>query len=227
MFTTLITAGGGGAIVAFALFRWLGTTWLETKFSERLEAFRHEKAKELERLRADIDGSLQVRLRFQERQFESTVVVWDALKSTQVKMVSCLSPLQQYSNISQMDDDARAEYLSSFDLQKWQEREILGASDAQEIFMKMVDRKRFGEAAKAFSEFDQIVRSKELFFNLEVYAILRSITDEMHNALITKEMALDDPDRRLSREAWDIYEKKCNPKIGEFSAIGRTLLSEP
>ena len=43
-----VTYGGGGAVVAFLLFRFLGSKWIESKFAESLEAYKHAQAKELE-----------------------------------------------------------------------------------------------------------------------------------------------------------------------------------
>jgi hypothetical protein len=49
---------GSGLIVAFTywVFRLLASKWLETKFQERLEAFKHVQAKEIEELRFRINS---------------------------------------------------------------------------------------------------------------------------------------------------------------------------
>ena len=51
----MFVAGGGGAAVAFFLFRFLGQSWMETKFQKNLESFRNEKAKDYERFRSELD----------------------------------------------------------------------------------------------------------------------------------------------------------------------------
>lgn len=211
---TILTAGGGGAVVAFAVFKALAAGWLEAQFSKQLEAFRHDKAKELEHLRAEIDGALRARIRLQERQFEAMLSVWEALKSAQEKLLISISPLQQYSDLSRMDQAAREEYLQSFDLQVWQMREILASSDVQKSFSRMVDRKRFAEAATAFSELDRETRSKELFFETDTFELVRSVCDKIHGSLISREMAIDEPaERSFRREAWNECDKECVPLI--------------
>jgi hypothetical protein len=57
----IITAAGGGAVAAFALFRYLGSKWIENKFSQRMEQLRHTQALELQRLRVEIDSLLRKR----------------------------------------------------------------------------------------------------------------------------------------------------------------------
>ena len=224
--TAILGAGGGGAVISFFAFRRFGEAWLDARFAEKIEAFRHEKAKELEKLRADIDGSLRSRLRLQERQFESMVNIWGVLKNAQEKLGVLLSPLQSYSDIRRMDAEARQEYMQSFDLQEWQRKEILASGDVQKSFSSMIDRKRFNEAAIAFNVYDKATRANEIFFSEEIFTKLRSIADCMHSALVDKELSLDDADRALSQSAWKTFEKDCIPKVGEFASFARKLLSE-
>jgi hypothetical protein len=44
----LIMAGGGGAAIAFALFKVFGEKWLNAKFEERLAEYKHAQQKEIE-----------------------------------------------------------------------------------------------------------------------------------------------------------------------------------
>ena len=223
---TLLTAGGGGAVVAFGVFKSLGNGWLEAQFSKKLEAFRHEKAKELEHLRAEVDGALSARIRLQEKQFDAILDIWDSLKNAQNKLLVSISPLQQYSDLGRMDDDAKEEYLSSFDLQVWQKKEILSSGDVQRSFSQMVDRKRFSEAATAFSVFDKASRSNELFFEPKTHELVRSICDKIHGSLVSREIAIDDADRTMGRQAWDEYNKECVPLIKKLVSEFRRLLTK-
>lgn len=221
----VLSAGGGGALVAFSLFKRFGDAWLQTKFNEKLEAYRHDRAKELERLRAEIDGALRARVRVQEKQFEACLEIWNALKEAQSKLLVSISPLQQYTDIRRLGEEARIEYLSTFELQKWQVSEILAATDIQVHFIETVNRMRFNSAAKAFSEFDRITRSYELFLEPKTFILIRSVADAMHSSLISKEIAIDDKDHKLGAEAWTEYEKKCVPLVKKLVPKLQELLN--
>jgi hypothetical protein len=52
---TLLTVAGGGAAVAYGLFKFFGEKWLNAKFEEHLATFKHEQQKEIERLRLRIN----------------------------------------------------------------------------------------------------------------------------------------------------------------------------
>ncbi|MBL3575584.1 hypothetical protein JMK10_00325 [Rhodovulum sulfidophilum] len=223
-FLTVISAGGGGAFIAFALFKRFGDAWLQAKFNEKLEAYRHDRAKELERLRAEIDGTLRARIRFQDKQFEACLDIWNALKDAQSKLLSSISPLQQYSDIRRMSEEARTEYLSSLDLQKWQVSEILEDADVQRRFNQTMNLIRFNSATKAFSDFDRVTRSYELFLEPKAFSLIRSIADTMHSSLVSKEISIDSEDPTLGRDAWKEYNEKCIPLIKELVAKFQEML---
>ena len=62
----MLAYGGGSAAVAYLLFQWLGKTWIENKFAQRLDQLRHQQALELQRLRVEIDAMLSGALKLQE-----------------------------------------------------------------------------------------------------------------------------------------------------------------
>jgi hypothetical protein len=51
----IIAYGGVAAGVAFALFRFLGQKWIDGKFAEKLEAYKHAQNKEIEDIRFKIN----------------------------------------------------------------------------------------------------------------------------------------------------------------------------
>ena len=221
---SVLYAGGGGAAIALAIFRGLGKGWLSTQFERQLESFRHDKAKELEKLRAEIDGELNARIRLQEKQFEAIVGVWEALKSAQEKLLVSISLFQQYSDIRGMDDEDRDEYLGAFGLKNWQLKEILSAVDVQKAFQQTVDRKRFSEAATAFNEFDRKTRASELFFETETFAQIRLVCDKFNSSLVSRELGLEPGEHKMRREAWDEYDKFAVPEITKLVAELRKQL---
>lgn len=52
----IIAVGGTTAAIAYAFFVFLGKKWLENRFSERLEAYKHKQNKELEEVRYRINA---------------------------------------------------------------------------------------------------------------------------------------------------------------------------
>lgn len=75
----IVAIGGPAAVIAFLLFRYLGKSWIESKFSERLEQFKHQQALEIQRLRIEIDSTLSGVLKIQEKEFETLPEAWGKL----------------------------------------------------------------------------------------------------------------------------------------------------
>ena len=95
--------GGGGAIVAYLLFKYLGGKWIEDKFAQRLETYKHEQAKELQRLRIEIDSMLSGVLKIQEKEFETLPEAWLKLDEAFGKFQTLFSPIQQYPDVDRMN----------------------------------------------------------------------------------------------------------------------------
>ena len=87
-----IAYGSGAAGVAFLLFRYLGKSWIESKFSERLEQFKHQQAIEIQRLRVKIDSTLSGVLKIQEKEFETLPEAWSKLDEAYGHVTALVSP---------------------------------------------------------------------------------------------------------------------------------------
>lgn len=208
----VVTAGGGGALITFLGIRSFGDAWLNSKFEEKLEAFRHDRAKELERFKFEIDSAFKARDRIQEKQFEGCMSIWASLKDAQSKLLVSINMLQQYPNIRWMTDHKREEFLQEFDFPKSTLDEILSSDDPQAVFTKIISRQRFIEAAEEFSKFDRVTRTYELFFDQTTFGLIRDVTDAMHEVMLDKEMYLDGH-KESGRAAWTQYQYKCVPAI--------------
>jgi len=83
-FGEVILYGGGSAAVAYLLFRHLGQGWIEARFAERLEAFKHEQAKELQRLKVEVESLLSGALKIQDREFAVLPEAWHKLSGVSI-----------------------------------------------------------------------------------------------------------------------------------------------
>lgn len=123
-----IAYGSGAAGVAFLLFRYLGKSWIESKFSERLEQFKHQQAIEIQRLRVKIDSTLSGVLKIQEKEFETLPEAWSKLDEAYGHVTALVSPLQQYPNLDGMTPARLNEFLDESELFGTQKDEIRQSS---------------------------------------------------------------------------------------------------
>ena len=111
----LIVSGAVG--LAFFLFRYLGKSWIESKFSERLE-----------HLRVEIDSRLSGVLKIQEKEFETLPEAWSKLDEAYGHVTALVSPLQQYPNLDGMTPARLNEFLDESELFGTQKDEIRQSS---------------------------------------------------------------------------------------------------
>jgi len=65
--------GGASSAFAYAMFRILTTKWIDTRFSERLEAFKHQQNQEIEHLRFRINTMMDRNVKLHQREFARNV----------------------------------------------------------------------------------------------------------------------------------------------------------
>jgi hypothetical protein len=79
----LVVYGGGAVAIAYAVFRFLGEKWIESKFAAQLEGEKHDHAVELQELKKKVDAELSRTIRAQDKEFtvlpEALGLLHDAL----------------------------------------------------------------------------------------------------------------------------------------------------
>jgi cell division protein FtsB len=73
-FTALSAAIVFGAL--FGALKWFGENWINSKFSERLEAFKYAQQRELEQLKFQINASMDRAVKLHQREFETLPEAW-------------------------------------------------------------------------------------------------------------------------------------------------------
>ena len=91
----VFVVGAGGAVaIAFAFFKWLGEKWLNSRFEERLEAFKHAQQLEIEHLRFRISAMMDRTEKLYQREFEVLPEIWGLLIDSLGAVRSVTGPLQ-------------------------------------------------------------------------------------------------------------------------------------
>jgi hypothetical protein len=142
---------GGGAIVGIALwlFRLFGERWLSNLFAQRLEAFRHEQAKEIERLKFDISKMLDRSTKLHQREFDVLPKAWRRLAESFYTTNGVVSALQTYPDITRMGDEQLEEFLEASRLESWRKRELKEATDRNKYYQDAIFWHRLSGARAA------------------------------------------------------------------------------
>lgn len=213
----VFAVGGGGAVVAFGFFQFLGARWLENRFEQRLESLRHEHAKELQSLRIEIDTALQGRLRIQEKELEVLTTCWDLMNNALGAAQDYVSLFQSYPDISRMSDTAKNEYLATLEIFEFQRREIIESHQPNETLKKYIELRKRNTAGEAHSKFHNYLKRHEIFIDERIWKELLAVANELKDALISRDISQDYGDHDGWRKSWNKVQESCGPRVSKIS----------
>lgn len=190
---TAVVAGVTGA--AYWLFKTFSQKWLESRFSERLEAYRHELSRLLDRA---------TRLHAQE--FEVLPNLWEKLSKAMSGAMDILSPLQLSGDITHAKSDELEAILEKSPLLEHEKQQVRKAQPIQRspLFHRFTLHHRFRGVVADWNEFNGYAVSKSIFLDPALSGRVRELGDMIYEGLDAYHWAQSDPsDRKEARAAWE------------------------
>lgn len=184
-----IVAGGGLVAISYGLFKYLGRKWLDEKFSERLEAYKHEQQKEIERLRFKINALLDRATKFHQREYEVLPEAWSLLNDSFWKASSFLHPLQQYPDLDKMTPTQLEEYISNCPFNKWEIEELKASTTKTDYYIKRIFWHTIHDIKSTARDCHVYLAKNGIFLQPDLLEKFRTIDDAIWKALNQKEIS--------------------------------------
>jgi hypothetical protein len=89
---------GTGAAAAYAIFRIFTTKWIDRRFSQRLEEFKHQQNQEIEHLRFRINTMMDWNVKLHQREFDVLPETWSLL----TEAFNTIEPIALVHRLKQM-----------------------------------------------------------------------------------------------------------------------------
>ena len=112
----IIAYGGGSVAIAYAAFTFFGKKWIENLFKKKIEVYKHEHAKEIERLKYQINSLLNRVTKIHEKEFEVLPAAWNKLYDALEMISSFTSTFQQYPDLDRFSPDELSKFAISYKL---------------------------------------------------------------------------------------------------------------
>ena len=205
--------------MAYGLFVWLGSRWIESKFAQQLGRFRHEQAKELEHLRHDI-GRLFSRIsKIHEREFTALPQAWEKLIVAQGTASSLAFPLKRVPDFRDMTGAQLEEFLETTAPPERGRDEIRRADDKVQAYSEAKFWADLANATRAQNEFHNFIGVNWIFMTDELRDAFLAIDQKIKDALIDVEVDHDLP--RGSHERVNSHKalKELEPSIEELGRL--------
>ncbi|MBX4940788.1 hypothetical protein [Rhizobium binae] len=200
--TLMLTGLGMSAIIgaAYAFFKFFGEKWLSQKFAERLESYKAEQTRELERLRHKINGVFDRTKRLHDKEFEVLPDIWAKLVDARDWAGSYMAAFKQYADIGRMNDADLDEFLATTKFSEGQKREVKNASDKQNAYVNTLERYRHADAMDRLREANVSLSKHGIFVLPEVREDMKKMIDLIHSAIVEHQINDDHDVRPRMRE---------------------------
>ena len=210
-FLELLAYGGGSAAVAYLLFQFLGRSWIENKFKEGLERYKHEQALEIQRLRVEIDSMLSGVLKLQEREFDVLPKAWQKLDEAHGQVSWLVSPMQSYPDLNRMNSQELAEFFSTTELSDSQRQRIAASSNRTNTFIDIIFWHRFNKVRSSIGSLRDFVASNGIFLPVELKGKFTKIVELLWSALTSKQVGVEAEDHKLQGQGWEKIQGEVEP----------------
>lgn len=187
-FGLLVAAGGGTSAVVFGVFQSWGKGWLDSHFNKRLEEFKHEQTKEIERIKAELNTAFDRVQRLHQWEFDALPELWRLANEAYFASLSFSSPFRFTDDVKSTKPERLA---AAMRLQNYPEHHIesvLEAADRQKEFERVANVFLRQKADSTQRSFDIHFKSKKIFIDESLYEHIKKINDLINNAISEGEM---------------------------------------
>lgn len=227
----VVTAGGGGAAVAFGLFKTFGTKWLDSRFSHQLEKLKRDHAAEMEHLRFRIAQLLDRTSKLNQREFEVLPDIWQKATDAHYKTQSLIAIFKEGVDLTNMSDGQLDAFLDRSEMDEWQKTELKAQGKFQRSsYYSNVERNReLYNALLAGQEFNLAVHRGSIYINPDAFQKIDVFANRIWSVLMEWKL---NAQMRIEGDSVEKIDKETDPialyrKGGQeaFDDLGKYLRS--
>jgi len=207
----VVAYGSAGGLVAYAIFTFLGKKWIESKFAERLETYKHKLDAELERTRYEINSLFSRVSKIREKEFEVLPEAWDKMHVALGRIADLVSLYHEYPDLNKMSRPALQEFLESSRLREFEKKELLETVDKMSYYVDKIFWHDLGDVNKAFSDFHNFILKNKIFLSLDLKEQFTKIDNIALSAIVQRKVGQEINDRKMWGEAYMKTEKEIKP----------------
>ena len=125
---------------AYGAFKLLSKKWLDARFAERLEKFRHDQNQEMERLRYRINTLMDRTMKLHQHEFEVLPEAWRRLLLSYNDTLRFTSRIREFPSPEQMNEQQFLEFIENSRLANWEKEELrqLKSGDRNKRYIDMI-----------------------------------------------------------------------------------------
>jgi hypothetical protein len=198
----VVAYGGGTAALAYVIFMFLGQKWIEEKFAERLESYKHAQERELERYRHQVNVLFSRVTKIHEKEIEVLPEIWQKLQNALGYVAKITSPLQFGPDFHNMTEEEFQEFLKKSNLTEAHKEALEKSRDRNAFYMKTIFWYDLQEAKSAVREFHNFMLYNRIFLSKDLKQEFQEIDKLLSSSLTQREIGEQARDWKLISEGY-------------------------
>ncbi len=215
----LIAAGGGGAIVAYGIFKYLGKGWIENQLARDLEAAKSE-----------ISLLAARKMKLYDQEYVVFPLVWTALNRAYSSLGSAVISFREMPDFNRMEAEKFQNWAERSDLSENEKSYLLSETDKTKAYSRILDYRALNQANRDFVDYHVCLQENRIFLSPDVKEKLDTISGLLRSAWAAKKMDLDGhrlDGKSFMIEAFEKYEKEAKPIMKEVEELVQGKIFPP
>jgi hypothetical protein len=180
--------GAAASAFAYAVFRIFATKWIETRFSERLEEFKHQQNQEIEHVRFRISTMMDRNVKLHQREFDVLPDTWSLLSEAFYTVEPVALGVQRNPDLDKMSAERLDEFLETSPLTALQKAELKAASDKKKYYGEVKAWHDLDKAIDAYNEFHTKFAKNGIFIMEPLKTKFAEVDDMLKEAIIERQV---------------------------------------
>jgi len=193
--TSVVAAGGGGAAIAFGIFRGLGTKWIDGRFAKQLEQSRQVHVTETEHLRFKIAQLLDRTTKLNQREFEVLPDVWEKAGAAYAATAYLLNSFRTYPDFSRMSEAYFDEFMAECEIPEFRKAELkdLSGWDRTSKYSETMRWMDLNKAKSASREFSTSLSRSSIYLHPDTHSRLKEFETRVAHAIFDRDFKMQNP----------------------------------
>ncbi len=215
IFVSIVTVFSTG----YLFFMFLGKKWLEEKFSKRLEAYKHEQAKELEDMKFSINSQFNRITKIHEKEIEILPIAWMKLILVTQKLTILTSPLKQYPNFIGNSPEETNKIVDATAFTEDRKTRIKNSTNKLESYQDAQLYFELSETYDASADFNSFIENNSIFLTTEIKNRFKEVNTIIRKTILDKQFGHEDNNRTMIRSTYNVIEKEVYPIKDEIEKL--------
>ncbi|GJE41308.1 hypothetical protein [Methylobacterium soli] len=156
------------SVATYWAFKILSTKWLDARFNERLESYKHAQQRELEHLKFEINSLLDRTTKIHQLEFECLPEAWRQVTDAFFYGKELTLSFRSYADITKLVDAEAREVFARHEFSPGTINTILTSPDRQQAYVYATDLKQYNIANEIVNKFRIHLRKYGIFIRPEI-----------------------------------------------------------